>query len=194
MGLLGFCPWAVAEHLDRGFGNQWIDSGKLDGVRENMLGSCFGVSGVFLQSITGAQHGMGRLCLSEQDPVLPAKLVVWGANGELVAGHLSSTSHSQGIAALDLVSGLESSGCFLFENKPYGSPYSLCPECPQDCQAFPSRAEMRIRPQLCGLKVALAKSVSFLGGGHFHGFCLGYRCTKSLKVHKSAFSFPFGGS
>lgn len=65
MGLLGFHPWAVAEHFDRGFGKQWIDSGELDGVRENMLGSCFGVSRIFLQSITRVQHGMGRPCISQ---------------------------------------------------------------------------------------------------------------------------------
>lgn len=69
---MGFAPWAVAEHFDRGFGNQWINSSNLDGVRKDMLGSHFGISGIFLQSITTWTHMGWEDCVSLRTGARPA--------------------------------------------------------------------------------------------------------------------------
>lgn len=71
-----------------------------------MLGSHFGVSGVFLESIAGAQHGTRGLCVSQNRT--PSSQQGWWHEAftvKTVAGYLSLASHSQDSAALDLVSG-----------------------------------------------------------------------------------------
>lgn len=75
-------------------------------VSEDMLGNHFGVSGVFFESIAGAQHGMRGLCVS-QNRTLSSQQGWWheALMVKMIAGYLSHASHSQDSAALDLVSG-----------------------------------------------------------------------------------------